>query len=61
MLCYQMSSANVLVRTFESDFLTFSMFPFAKLFFPKLFRTRGRAAAAMIEYMRRGGYKTASD
>ncbi|KAJ8125860.1 hypothetical protein O1611_g7778 [Lasiodiplodia mahajangana] len=36
------------------------MFPFAKFFFPKLLRARERAAIAMIEYMRRGGYKTAS-
>ncbi|KAI3325505.1 cytochrome P450 [Xylariaceae sp. AK1471] len=43
-----------------SGFLTLSMFPFAKLFFPKPIRARERAAAAMIEYMRQGGYKTAS-
>ncbi|KAI1108697.1 cytochrome P450 [Nemania sp. NC0429] len=47
-------------KTFESGFLTLSMFPFAKLFFPKLICAREHAAAAMIEYMRRGGYKTAS-
>ncbi|KAI0870197.1 hypothetical protein GGS24DRAFT_505040 [Hypoxylon argillaceum] len=46
--------------TFESGFLTLSIFPFAKPFFPKLFRARERAAAVMLEYMRRGGYKTAS-
>lgn len=49
-----------LIRTFESGFLTLSIFPFAKPFFPKLFRARERAAAVMLEYMRRGGYKTAS-
>ncbi|KAI1130606.1 cytochrome P450 [Nemania abortiva] len=47
-------------KTFEAGFLTLSMFPFAKIFFPKLFRARERAAAAMVEYMRQGGYKTAS-
>lgn len=36
------------------------MFPFAKLFFPKLVRARERVAAAMIDYMRQGSYKTAS-
>lgn len=45
---------------FESGFLTLSVFPFASLFFPKLFRARELAAAAMINYMRQGGYKTAS-
>ncbi|KAI0202880.1 cytochrome P450 [Astrocystis sublimbata] len=47
-------------ETFESNFLTFSMFPFAKFFFPKLYRARERVATAMVDYMRQGGYKTAS-
>lgn len=36
------------------------MFPLPSVFFPKLFRARELAAAAMIDYMRKGGYKTAS-
>ncbi|KAI0444733.1 cytochrome P450 [Xylaria telfairii] len=47
-------------KIFESSWLTLAMFPFAKFFFPKVRRARERVAAAMIEYMRRGGYKTAS-
>ncbi|KAK4247613.1 cytochrome P450 [Corynascus novoguineensis] len=47
-------------KTFEASFLTLSMFPLTYLFFPKLHAAREVAARAMIEYMRRGGYKTAS-
>ncbi|KAI1180212.1 cytochrome P450 [Nemania sp. FL0916] len=47
-------------KTFESGFLTLAMFPFSTLLFPKLVRARERVAAALIEYMRQGGYKTAS-
>ncbi|KAK4038606.1 cholesterol 7-alpha-monooxygenase [Parachaetomium inaequale] len=47
-------------KTFEAGFLTLSMFPMAWLFFPKLYHAREVAAKAMIEYMRKGGYKTAS-
>lgn len=36
------------------------MFPLPSVFSPKLFRARELAAAAMIDYMRKGGYKTAS-
>ncbi|KAL2186140.1 cytochrome P450 [Thermothelomyces heterothallicus CBS 203.75] len=47
-------------KTFEAGFLTMSMFPLAWLLFPKLHAAREVAARAMIDYMRRGGYKTAS-
>ncbi|KAI0015367.1 cytochrome P450 [Xylariomycetidae sp. FL0641] len=47
-------------RVFESGFLTLNVFPFASLFFPKLYRAREHTATAMISYMRNGGYKTAS-
>ncbi|KAL2016802.1 hypothetical protein VTK56DRAFT_2971 [Thermocarpiscus australiensis] len=47
-------------RIFEAGFLTLSMFPLPSLFFPKLFRAREVAAKAMIDYMRKGGHKTAS-
>ncbi|KAJ0109492.1 cytochrome p450 oxidoreductase [Diaporthe amygdali] len=47
-------------KTFEAGFLTLSVFPLASLFFPKLYRARELAAAAMIGYVRKGGYKTAS-
>jgi cytochrome P450 len=36
------------------------MFPFASVLFPKLRQARERVAAAMMEYMRNGGHKTAS-
>ncbi|KFA54643.1 hypothetical protein S40293_02254 [Stachybotrys chartarum IBT 40293] len=45
---------------FESGFLTFAIFPFTSLFFPKLWRARELAASAMMEYMRKGGHKQAS-
>lgn len=47
-------------RVFESGFLTLNVFPLASLFFPKLMRARELAAAALVDYMRTGGYKTAS-
>ncbi|KUI64580.1 25-hydroxycholesterol 7-alpha-hydroxylase [Cytospora mali] len=47
-------------KTFESGFLTLSVFPLASIFFPKLIRARELAAAAMISYMRNGGHETAS-
>ncbi|KAL2163564.1 hypothetical protein VTH06DRAFT_5622 [Thermothelomyces fergusii] len=47
-------------RKFEAGFLTMSMFPLASLLFPRLHAAREVAARAMIDYMRRGGYKTAS-
>lgn len=53
-------SANSHCRTFEAGFLTLSVFPLASLFFPKLYRARELAAAAMIDYMRKGGHETAS-
>jgi cytochrome P450 len=40
--------------------LTLSVFPLPALFFPKLFRARELAAAAMTDYMRKGGHRTAS-
>jgi cytochrome P450 len=36
------------------------MFPFASVLFPKLRQARETVAAAMMEYMRNGGHKTAS-
>ncbi|SPQ20747.1 b4576777-2013-4262-b571-3b18ab8788b6 [Thermothielavioides terrestris] len=47
-------------KTFEAGFLTLAMFPMARLFFPRLVRAREIAAKAMIDYMHRDGYKTAS-
>ncbi|KXX74385.1 Cholesterol 7-alpha-monooxygenase [Madurella mycetomatis] len=47
-------------KTFEAGFLTLSMFPLPSLVLPKLYRAREVVAKAMIEYMRKGGYKTAS-
>ncbi|KAF2868228.1 cytochrome P450 [Massariosphaeria phaeospora] len=47
-------------KTFEAGFLTFSMFPMASTFFPKLLRARETVAAAMTEYMRKGGHESAS-
>ncbi|KAH9908578.1 cytochrome P450 [Xylariomycetidae sp. FL2044] len=47
-------------RVFESGFLTLNIFPFVTLFYPGLVRARERLAAAMIEYMRKGGYKSAA-
>ncbi|KAJ4285933.1 hypothetical protein N0V88_008208 [Collariella sp. IMI 366227] len=49
--------------TFEAGFLTLSMFPsplLASLLFPKLLHAREVAATALISYMHKGGYKTAS-
>lgn len=40
--------------------MTLAIFPMSSFLFPKLFRARELAAAAMIEYMRKDGYKTAS-
>ncbi|KAK9425268.1 putative Cytochrome P450 [Seiridium unicorne] len=47
-------------KTFEAGFLTFSIFPLASLLFPKLLRARELVAAAMIEYINKGGHKSAS-
>jgi len=47
-------------KTFEAGFLTLSMFPMPWLLLPKLYRAREVAAKAMIDYMRKGGYETAS-
>ncbi len=47
-------------KTFEAGFLTLAMSPLPWLVSPKLYRAREIAANAMIEYMRKGGYKTAS-
>lgn len=40
--------------------MTLSVFPLASFFFPKLYKARELAAAAMIDYVRKGGHKTAS-
>lgn len=45
---------------FEANFLTLSTFPLASAFLPSLIRARELAASALIDYMRNGGYKTAS-
>ncbi|KAI3395690.1 hypothetical protein diail_988, partial [Diaporthe ilicicola] len=47
-------------RTFEKGFLTLSVFPLASILSPKLYRARELAATALIDYARKGGYKTAS-
>ncbi|KAH8883487.1 cytochrome P450 [Thozetella sp. PMI_491] len=47
-------------RIFEAGFLTLSVFPLASLLFPKLIRARELCAAAMVDYFRNGGHKTAS-
>lgn len=47
-------------RTFEKGFLTLSVFPMASFFFPKLYRARELATAALVDYIRKGGHKTAS-
>lgn len=47
-------------RTFENGFLILAAFPLASIFFPKLSKARALASAAMIDYMRKGGHKTAS-
>ncbi|PVI00792.1 cytochrome P450 [Periconia macrospinosa] len=47
-------------RIFEAGFLTFSMFPLSSIFFPHLLRARETVAAAMMEYVRKGGHKSAS-
>jgi cytochrome P450 len=57
---FSWSVSNASRRTFETGFLTFSMFPFSSIFFPKLRQARETVAAAMMEYMRNGGHKTAS-
>lgn len=47
-------------RTFEDGFLILAAFPLASIFFPKLSKARALASAAMMDYMRKGGQKTAS-
>ncbi|KAK7920215.1 cytochrome P450 [Apiospora marii] len=47
-------------KILESGFLTFSIFPAAMPFFPKFYRAREIATAAMIKYMQQGGYEHAS-
>jgi hypothetical protein len=51
--------SNARRRTFETSFLTSSIFPFSSILFPKLQQARETVAAAMREYMRNGGNKTA--
>lgn len=52
--------ANLYSRIFEASFLTFAMFPMASIFFPHLLRARETVAAAMMQYVRKGGLKSAS-
>lgn len=47
-------------RIFESGFLTLSLFPLASKLFPKVYQARERAAKAMMNYVRKGGYRQAS-
>ncbi|KAI1746708.1 cytochrome P450 [Xylaria castorea] len=47
-------------KIFETGFLTFALFPFAMRFFPAVYRAREKAAAAMLNYMKREGHKNAS-
>ncbi|KAL7628400.1 hypothetical protein AAE478_002602 [Parahypoxylon ruwenzoriense] len=47
-------------KIFESGFLTLSVFPLARYFYPRLYRAREFAAAAMTDYIRKGGHETAS-
>ncbi|KAI1849101.1 hypothetical protein JX266_005062 [Neoarthrinium moseri] len=47
-------------KTLKAGFLAFSMFPLSSVFFPKLLRAREVIAAAMMEYMRKGGHKSSS-
>ncbi|KAI1073420.1 cytochrome P450 [Whalleya microplaca] len=47
-------------KVFESGFLTLSVFPLAKYFYPRLHRARELVAAAMTDYIRQGGHETAS-
>ncbi|KAI9155613.1 25-hydroxycholesterol 7-alpha-hydroxylase [Paramyrothecium foliicola] len=47
-------------KTFEAGFLTLTMFPMSSFFFPKIHRARELVAAALIEYMRKGGHRQAS-
>ncbi|KAG8163072.1 hypothetical protein KVR01_007550 [Diaporthe batatas] len=57
---YRDSSIAEAWKTFEKGFLTLSVFPLASVFFPKLYRARELATAALVDYTRKGGYKTAS-
>lgn len=56
--CYDTLTCNH--RTFEKGFVTLSVFPLAWVFFPKIYRARELVAAAMFDYIRKEGYKTAS-
>ncbi|KAI1395821.1 cytochrome P450 [Hypoxylon fuscum] len=47
-------------KVFESGFLTFSVFPLAKYFYPRLYQARELVAAAMTNYIHKGGHETAS-
>jgi cytochrome P450 len=47
-------------RIFEAGFLTLAVFPLASRIFPKVYQARERAASAMLDYVHRGGHKTAS-
>src|SRR3569833_51115 len=47
-------------RVFEGGFLTLALFPLASFIFPKLHEAREITASAMLDYVRKGGHKTAS-
>ncbi|KAI1868481.1 uncharacterized protein JN550_006397 [Neoarthrinium moseri] len=47
-------------KIFEAGFLTFSMFPLASVFFPKLLRAREIVADAMMDYIRKSGHNSSS-
>ncbi|KAI1414862.1 cytochrome P450 [Hypoxylon sp. FL1857] len=47
-------------KIFEAGFLTLSVFPLAKYVYPRLHQARETAAAAMVEYIRKGGHERAS-
>ncbi|KAI0380529.1 cytochrome P450 [Hypomontagnella monticulosa] len=47
-------------KIFEAGFLTLSVFPLARYFYPRLVRARELVASAMTDYMHKGGHETAS-
>ncbi|KAI0143564.1 cytochrome P450 [Xylariaceae sp. FL1272] len=47
-------------KTFESGFLTFTLFPWAMRAFPSVYRAREAAAAAMKRYLQQKGHEQAS-
>ncbi|KAI1087193.1 cytochrome P450 [Rostrohypoxylon terebratum] len=57
---YRDPVVNQAWKVFEAGFLTLSVFPLAKYVYPHLYRARELAAAAMTDYIHKGGHKTAS-